>query len=152
MASERGNEQIGSDARALYDRGLAESHRGMVASMQTLAAARDASSTRQDVLFGAQHRHCGRRIAIRRNDRRRLDLECGFACASRQGQGRLEHADMTVILPPRDLQIGATYSYGIRVSRLSGSTATGDIVNGICSSQVTLQNRNPTTSALDADD
>ena len=62
------------------------------------------------------------------------------------------HADMTVILPPRDLQVGATYSYGIRVSRLPGSTTTGDIVNGICRSQVTLQNRNPTTPPLDADD
>ena len=62
------------------------------------------------------------------------------------------HSDATVILPPRDLQVGTTYTYGVRVSRLSGSATTGDIVNGICRSQVTLKNRNSTTSPLDEDD
>src|SRR5688572_23054453 len=44
MASTRGNEDISTDPRALYRRGLAQSHRGEVLSLQTL----DASCTRQD--------------------------------------------------------------------------------------------------------
>ncbi len=48
MASARRDEQVGSDARALYERGLAESHRGVVASMQTLAAALEAARSSHD--------------------------------------------------------------------------------------------------------
>ena len=48
MASARNDEDICTDPRALYQRGLAQSHRGEVRSMQTLAAALEAARPAHD--------------------------------------------------------------------------------------------------------
>ena len=59
---------------------------------------------------------------------------------------------INAILPPRDLVIGTTYRYALRVSRVAGSATTGDVGNYLCSVRVTLENRNPATSPLDPQD
>jgi DNA-binding SARP family transcriptional activator len=48
MSSSRSDGDISTGPRALYQRGLAQSHRGELVSLQTLAAALDASRTMQD--------------------------------------------------------------------------------------------------------
>ncbi len=56
---------------------------------------------------------------------------------------------VSVMLPPRDLAVGVTYSYALRMSRVVGSSTIGDAGQWVCSLQVFLENRNPSTPPLD---
>jgi hypothetical protein len=56
---------------------------------------------------------------------------------------------VSVLLPPRELAVGQTYSYALRMSRVAGSSTTGDAGQWSCSLQVFLENRNPSTPPLD---
>ena len=57
---------------------------------------------------------------------------------------------VSVMLPPRNLAVGASYRYALRLSRVAGSSTTGDAGQWGCSLQVWLENRNPASPPLDA--
>ena len=57
---------------------------------------------------------------------------------------------ISVLLPPRNLLVDTSYRYALRLSRVAGSTTTGDAGQWGCSLQVWLENRNPDTPPLDA--
>ena len=59
---------------------------------------------------------------------------------------------LNVLLPPRDLVVGTTYRYALRLSRVAGSPTTHDPGTYLCSVRVTFENRNGAASPLDADD
>jgi len=56
---------------------------------------------------------------------------------------------VAVILPPRTLQVGASYRYGVRLTRLAGAAVPGTDTNGTCEIKVFFENRNGTSSPLD---
>ena len=58
----------------------------------------------------------------------------------------------TVILPPRDLAVGTSYRWGIRVSRVAGSTTVGDPGAWHCQFQARLENRVTQTPPFDDDE
>lgn len=59
---------------------------------------------------------------------------------------------VSVVLPPRDLAVGTTYRYALRLSRVAGSATTHDPGSYLCSVRVTMENRNSATSPLDEGD
>ncbi len=59
---------------------------------------------------------------------------------------------INVLLPPRELVVGTTYRYALRLSRVAGSATTADPSSFFCSVRLTFENRNGTTSPLDQDD
>ena len=54
--------------------------------------------------------------------------------------------------PPRDLAVGTTYLYALRISRAAGSSTTGDPGAWQCKLFVRLENRNSASSPFDEDD
>jgi hypothetical protein len=56
---------------------------------------------------------------------------------------------ISVMLPPRDLVVGANYRYALRLRRVPGSSTTGDAGQWGCALQVWLENRNPASPPLD---
>jgi hypothetical protein len=56
---------------------------------------------------------------------------------------------ISVMLPPRDLAVGTNYRYALRLSRVPGSSTTGDAGQWGCSLQVWLENRNPASPPFD---
>jgi hypothetical protein len=67
---------------------------------------------------------------------------------STSGQDR---PTINVLLPPRDLAVGSSYRYALRLGRAFGGS-TGGLGNWNCSMRVTFENRNGATSPLDEDD
>jgi hypothetical protein len=63
--------------------------------------------------------------------------------------GDQQAASLTLLLGPRTLAAGTQYQYGLRISRVAGSTTTGNPTNGICRSRLAIGNRNPSIPPLD---
>ncbi len=61
-----------------------------------------------------------------------------------------ERPTVNVVLPPRDLVVGTTYRYALRLSRVPGSATTADPGSYLCSVRVLLENRNSATPPRDA--
>jgi hypothetical protein len=61
-------------------------------------------------------------------------------------------ASISVMLTPRDLTVGTDVRYTLRASRAAGSLTMGDLQQLQCQVNITLENRNPTSSPFDADD
>lgn len=61
-----------------------------------------------------------------------------------------EKVSLNVMLPPRDLAVGITYRYALRLSRVAGSATTDDPGSYLCSVKVMLENRNSATPPRDA--
>ena len=60
-----------------------------------------------------------------------------------------ERVSLSVMLPPRDLVVGTTYRYALRLSRVAGSATTDDPGSFLCSLRVMLENRNSATPPRD---
>jgi hypothetical protein len=58
---------------------------------------------------------------------------------------------INVLLPPRDLLVGSSYRYALRLSRAPGGS-TGGLGNWNCSMRVTWENRNSATSPFDEEE
>jgi hypothetical protein len=54
-----------------------------------------------------------------------------------------------VLLPPRLLAAATQYQYGLRISRVAGSTTTGNPSSGTCRSRLSVSNRNPGSPPFD---
>ena len=73
--------------------------------------------------------------------------------SARQGTSTDSQLDrVSVMLPPRALDPGTQYNYGLRVTRAPGGTSTNDLSNWTCMVRVQLENRNGTASPFDEDD
>ena len=59
---------------------------------------------------------------------------------------------VTVLLPPRALDPGFLYNYGLRVTRAPGGTTLNDLSNWTCAVRVRIENRNGTSSPFDEED
>ena len=57
-------------------------------------------------------------------------------------------ATAAVILPPRALEVGTSYLYALRLSRIAGSASTSDIT-AHCEIKVFFENRNGASTPLD---
>ena len=56
---------------------------------------------------------------------------------------------LAVLLPPRALDVGVAYRYGLRVSRVAGSATTGDPADYACRVKLYVDNRNPLAPPFD---
>lgn len=56
---------------------------------------------------------------------------------------------LAVLLPPRALDVGASYRYGLRVSRAAGSATIGNPDDYACRIKLYVENRNPLTPPFD---
>lgn len=59
---------------------------------------------------------------------------------------------VSVMLPPRALDPGTQYNYGLRATRAPGGTSTNDLSNWTCMVRVQLENRNGTASPFDEEE
>ncbi len=58
-------------------------------------------------------------------------------------------ANLVLLLGPRLLAASTQYLYALRISRVAGSSTTGNPANGSCRSLLSIGNRNPSTPPLD---